>query len=95
MKTLHQQCSELLRVPIRVQVNWIDQDRNAADSAWETVTEIRRRCQSFLRNEADPGDVHWVFGYVNECRAAYRSGTKLRKSTLVGEVADPRRAVWG
>lgn len=83
MNSLQEQCEKMLRVPIRVLRNWIDQDRNDGPAAAEMVNEIRRLCEAYLAGGLPADDVLWVFGYVDECRRAYRGGAKFNAA---GEV---------
>lgn len=88
MANLNERCRKLLRVPIRVLRNWIDQDRTDGRTASATVNELRRLCEAFLEGRIGGDDVAWIFGYVDECRRAYRGGAKFAGDDRPEDVAD-------
>lgn len=77
MDSLRDKCQKLLRVPIRMLRAWIDQDRNDGRTTATTVSEFRARCEAYLAGNATDDDVRWIFGYVTECRRAYRGGARF------------------
>lgn len=94
MNRLYDECCKLLRVPIRVLRNWIDQDRTDARTAAAIVNEMRGLCEACLEGTIEDDEVRWVFGYVEECRMAYRGGAKFGGGGDLESISEAARAEY-